>query len=136
MGVSSSCNEHVFSGWGHILGKRRTRMRAWRQKKQIYIYTNRRVLAGYKKDLAAECDSASENSESIDEDTPLIDLRGRQLQPYALYVQMAVQSQLLRAARPASPQRALGALACALRWRAGRLSLCVRVSALAAAGGS
>ena len=62
---------------GHMLGKQRTRMRARRQKKQIFIYTNRRVLAGYKNDLAAECDSASENSESTDEDTPLIDLRGR-----------------------------------------------------------
>lgn len=79
IGVSSSCNERVFSGWGHILGKRRTRMRAQRQKKQIYVYTNQRVLKTYKRDLAAACDSASDDSsegtESEDDDIPLAQLR-------------------------------------------------------------
>ena len=40
VGVSSSINERVFSGWGHIMGKRRTRMgRRDKSVKCLFILT-------------------------------------------------------------------------------------------------
>lgn len=57
IGVASSCNERVFSGWKHIMGDRRTKMSKKRQLDEVYIYTNHRVLKKFKGDAAAECGS-------------------------------------------------------------------------------
>jgi hypothetical protein len=35
IGVASSVNERIFSGWGHILGKRRNKMSKKRQLREV-----------------------------------------------------------------------------------------------------
>ena len=35
IGVASSVNERIFSGWGHILGKRRNKVSKKRQLKEV-----------------------------------------------------------------------------------------------------
>lgn len=79
IGVASSVNERIFSGWGHILGKRRNKMSKKRQLKevqiaecpvsvltyvcvQVNIYTNRRVMKKRRmSDQWAPCDPSSES---------------------------------------------------------------------------
>ena len=62
VGVSSGINERVFSGWGHIMGKRRTRMGKKRQVSELFVYTNRRVAKRTCQGLAASAaDSGTES---------------------------------------------------------------------------
>ena len=68
IGISSSVNERVFSGWKHIMGEKRTRMGKKRQLKQVCVYTNRRVMKRYKTDLFVKCDSAVETSSDEEEE--------------------------------------------------------------------
>ena len=58
VGVASSCNERVFSAWKNIMGDKRTRLGSKRQREEVSIYTNSRVLKKYKSDMYAEYDSA------------------------------------------------------------------------------
>ena len=48
VGVASSCNERVFSAWKHIMGDKRTRLGSKRQREEVSIYTNSRVLKKFK----------------------------------------------------------------------------------------
>jgi len=58
VGVASSCNERVFSAWKHIMGDKRTRLSSKRQREEVSIYTNSRVLKKFKCDMYADYDSA------------------------------------------------------------------------------
>ena len=58
VGVASSCNERVFSAWKNIMGDKRTRLGSKRQREEVSIYTNSRVLKKCKSDMYAEYDSA------------------------------------------------------------------------------
>jgi len=69
IGVASSCNERVFSAWKLIMGDKRTSLGSKRQREQVSIYTNSRVLKKYKSDLYADYDSAvASGSDDSDSD--------------------------------------------------------------------
>ena len=44
VGVASSVNERVFSHWRNILGQHRTRTGKKRQREEVFVYSNNRVL--------------------------------------------------------------------------------------------
>ena len=68
VGVSSSVNERVFSGWGHIMGKRRTGMGVKRQVKEVDVYTNGRVAKRARlQQTAAAADPATDTEGSSNE---------------------------------------------------------------------
>ena len=63
--TSSSSNERLFSGWGHIVSKRRNRMKPSKQKKAVAIYFNHRVMKRNRnKGHQVATDSDSETQES------------------------------------------------------------------------
>ena len=51
VGVASSCNERVFSARKNIMGDKRTRIGSKRQRGEVSIYTNSRVLKKFESDI-------------------------------------------------------------------------------------
>ena len=63
LGVSSSVNERIFSHWKNIMGSHRTRLGKKRQRDQVFIYSNERVL---KRCMDKHAQSADLNSDEED----------------------------------------------------------------------
>jgi len=68
VGVASGCTERMFSNWKHILGSHHLRMPAKRQKKEMNIFVNDRVLCKSGRQFHAACESSTDSSNDDSED--------------------------------------------------------------------
>jgi hypothetical protein len=61
LGVSSSINERIFSHWKNIMGSHRTRLGKKRQRDQVFVYSNERVLKRCMDKQSADLNSDEED---------------------------------------------------------------------------
>ena len=66
LGVSSSINERIFSHWKNIMGNHRTRLGRKRQRDQVFVYSNERVLCQVSKKQCVDMSSSEDENEEVE----------------------------------------------------------------------